>query len=389
MSNKTKSKEKGGNGDLALLENKVTSLAHYNNPTCVVELALEKIDSMKTLATTLLRSGFLPEAINSVDKAVTIMLKGMELGVPMMTALQNIAVVKGKPVVQGNVMLALIQRVGGTWQVKKQTKTECEIEFKRPGFSTYLAKFTIEDAKQARLLYKKGDIWKLYPQLMLFWRAVAIGARTLFNDVIQGMYVPEELADVQVTADGEIEIISEVDRLPRQEEITPTPPSGRRTGTQKTQEPVRLPDGNVEYTEVEEVQEETDHNTQGNENESSGDVLETSEPETKEIQSEPEEKSLEERVKDILDGEAPADEVAIKKFKETMNNLLKRLQEIKDKDTANTTLSEILTKLKFNSLDEVVYRSQMERAWRMLSNTVEVIEAGIDLNKYKKRNGRK
>jgi hypothetical protein len=374
MKTQTKTQKKSGNGDLALIENKVMSLTHYNDPTRVVELALEKIDAMKTLATTLLRSNFLPEAINSVDKAVTIMLKGMELGVPMMTALQNIAVVKGKPVVQGNVMLALIQRVGGTWQVKKQTKTECEIEFKRPGFSTYLAKFTIEDAKQAGLLYKKGDIWKLYPQLMLFWRAVAIGARTLFSDVIQGMYIPEELADVQVTADGEIEII--------QEDFTPTP-------TQKTQE-------NVEYVDVKEVQEETDTNSQENENESSGDNLsevdrlprEDSQPEPKEEQPK-EEKSLEEKVKDILDGEAPADDVAIKKFKESMKGLLKRLEELKDKDTANTTLSEILTKLKFNSLDEVVYRSQMERAWRMLNNTVEVVEAGIDLDKYKKRNGKK
>ena len=161
---------------------------------------------MRDMAASLVPTGFLPESIKTPEQAVAIMLKGRELNVPPMYALSNIAIVKGKPTISAEMMLALIYRDHGkkAIRVKESTNTACTVEYRLTGWddvSSYT--FTIEDAQKANLA--NSPTWKNYPAAMLRARCISAVARMAFPECIAGMYVPGELGDaVTVTDDGEV-----------------------------------------------------------------------------------------------------------------------------------------------------------------------------------------
>ncbi len=148
-------------------------------------------------------SGFLPRHITdrcskeeAVAKAMTIVLKGRELNIPPLQALNSIYVINGRPCLAADLMLALIYR--GCPSAKIDFKTpvekaneECVIEVTRPGQSPQNFRFTIEDAKRAGLLGK--DVWKNYPAAMCRARAISIMARAVFPDFVMGCYTTEEM----------------------------------------------------------------------------------------------------------------------------------------------------------------------------------------------------
>src|SRR5512141_675156 len=75
-----------------------------------MELFLHNGELKKELANTLLKSGFLPGAFKTPEQVIAVMLKGQELGIPAMEALNSINVVNGKPTVSPQLMLALARR---------------------------------------------------------------------------------------------------------------------------------------------------------------------------------------------------------------------------------------------------------------------------------------
>jgi hypothetical protein len=72
--------------------------------------SVEEFRTMKELGAMAIKSGFLPTSINTPEKAVIIILKGRELGIPPMQAFSSIAVVNGKPTMSAELMLSLIYR---------------------------------------------------------------------------------------------------------------------------------------------------------------------------------------------------------------------------------------------------------------------------------------
>lgn len=161
--------------------------------------------AMKDQAAMLVKSGFLPPAINTPEKAVALMLKGRELGVPAMYAISNIHIINGKPVCSAELMLALVQRDHGhdAIRVAETTNTQCVVEYKQWGKVASYA-FTIKDAEMAGLTQKGGN-WKAYPAAMLRARAISAVCRMAFPASIAGMYTPDELgAAVTINNDGEV-----------------------------------------------------------------------------------------------------------------------------------------------------------------------------------------
>lgn len=160
----------------------------------------------------LIGTDFLPRQIDTPHKALAIVLKGRELGIPPMEALAQLYVVNGKVTMQAQLMLALIARSGlGTWQIEESTAQACTVVMKRSDNGAAMRlRFTIEEAKAAGLLGKSGSAWSAYPAAMLRARAISACARIVFPDVIGGMYTPEELdVPVVVNAEGDIEIDAE------------------------------------------------------------------------------------------------------------------------------------------------------------------------------------
>lgn len=137
-------------------------------------------------------------------QAMFIMLKGFELGISPMQALDGIQIIQSKPTVSPQLMLALINRSGELQDIQMDGDAKAyTVTMTRKGRSPHTEVFTIENAKAMGLAGK--DNWQKQPAVMLKWRAVSACARVVFPDVIQGMYTPEEMgADVSEDASGEL-----------------------------------------------------------------------------------------------------------------------------------------------------------------------------------------
>ena len=182
------------------------SIAVHTAQITPTRLTSLSIPDMVTLGQQLVKTGFLPQAVNTPEKAMAIMLKGQELSIPPMYALSNIVVVNGKPSCSAELMLALIQRNHGqrAIRVKASDDAQCTVEYRLDGWGdTQTYSFTIQQAEQAGLF--KNAVWKSYPAAMLRARCISAVARMAFPGSIAGMYVPGELGEaVTVNDDGEV-----------------------------------------------------------------------------------------------------------------------------------------------------------------------------------------
>lgn len=167
--------------------------------------------AMREQAKAIVASGFLPKAINTPEKALTLMLAGRELGLGPMQSIRSLYVVDGKPVMSADLMAALVHRKlpGAILRVAESGDTECTVEAARPGSQVTLFAFSLDDAKRADLLGK--DNWKKYPRAMLRARCLAEAVRATFPDCLMGVYDPDELGAVT----NEVGEIVTVEALPR------------------------------------------------------------------------------------------------------------------------------------------------------------------------------
>jgi RecT family protein len=169
--------------------------------------------AMTEQAAALVSSGFLPQSVNTPQKAIAIMMLGRELGIGAWAALTTVNVIQGKPSVSPQLMLALINRSGQLEDMKIQDEGgTVHVMMKRKGRTEHWECFGQADAEKMGLWSKPN--WKAQPATMMKWRAVAACARVVFADVILGLYTPEEMgADVTTDEQGNMTVI----------EVKPTP----------------------------------------------------------------------------------------------------------------------------------------------------------------------
>lgn len=123
---------------------------------------------------------------------------GSEIGLLPLQAIQNIAVINGRPAIWGDAMIALVQNHPLCEYIKEYSKdgtAYCAV--KRKGEDEYIYEFSKEDAKQAGLLNKPG-VWTQYPDRMLQMRARGFALRDKFSDVLKGIALREEVEDYKV-----------------------------------------------------------------------------------------------------------------------------------------------------------------------------------------------
>ncbi len=189
---------------------------------------LASFRQMQEMADALFRSGLMAHANNAAG-ALAVMLKGRELGVPAMAAIEGITIIKGKASVSPHLMLALIKRdVGpGAIRVAETSAKHCVVEYREPGWPGVKSfPYTMADAQTAGLA--GGENWKKYPAAMLRARAVSAVGKMAFADVIGGMYVHGERGEeVEVTEDGDV-----VPAAPAERPADPPPEQDLRTDEQ-------------------------------------------------------------------------------------------------------------------------------------------------------------
>lgn len=156
----------------------------------------ENWDNNLAIAEDLIKSGFLPQHIKTVQQAAMIMEMGRELGIPRMIALNKIYVIGQKPALEAQLMLQLIYDSGKAEAITiKSEDSSCTVIMKRKVPQVEHAEtFGIKEATALFLIGK--DNYKKQPKTMYKWRAISACARVVFPDVIGGMYSREELEDI-------------------------------------------------------------------------------------------------------------------------------------------------------------------------------------------------
>lgn len=130
------------------------------------------------------------------DTAIAMMM-GLEVGLNPMQAIQNIAVINGKPSIWGDAMLALVQNhpsfnsIEESFNEQSMTAT-CTVC--RKGGKPHTEFFSQKDAEQAGLWGR--NTWKQYPKRMLAMRARGFALRNQFADALLGLMSAEEAGDM-------------------------------------------------------------------------------------------------------------------------------------------------------------------------------------------------
>lgn len=159
------------------------------------------LDEAMKYADLISTSNFVPKEYKgkSGDILVAVQMGG-EVGLKPMQALQNIAVINGRPCVWGDAALAVCMN-SPHWEYMNEAyveskdgnhKATCTI--KRKGESDYTYTFSIEDAKKAGLWGRQGP-WSSYPKRMLQMRARGFALRDKHTDALKGMILREEAED--------------------------------------------------------------------------------------------------------------------------------------------------------------------------------------------------
>ncbi len=166
---------------------------------------LTSLDEAWRFAVMVSVSGMAPKDYSgkqNAGKVVVAMQMGAEIGLSPMAALQNIAVINGRPSIYGDALLAVALKhpdcvdIIETFDAKAMTAT-CLV--KRKGKEDLVRTFSVDDAKLAGLWGKPGP-WKQYPPRMLQMRARGFALRDAFADALRGVSIREEQEDIITAA---------------------------------------------------------------------------------------------------------------------------------------------------------------------------------------------
>ena len=224
------------------------------------------MDQLWRAAQAFAKSGLAPKGIDTPEAVFVAMEMGLELGLPLMASLQNIAVVNGRPTLWGDSQLAVVRATGELEEFSEwyeqggqrlprnpsvfddATAAVCRV--KRRGMEASETAFTVGDAKRASLWSKQGP-WSQYPARMLRFRARSFALRDQFGDALRGLLSTEEAHDVVDVTPAVPKIAFRAVSNAAQEylyteeskavEATPNPRARNATPTPRQQGPAEAP----------------------------------------------------------------------------------------------------------------------------------------------------
>jgi len=188
--------------------NTLAKVPASTSPTYAPVLAPASFSELVQFAQMAAKSQLVPKDYrdNPADIMLAVQL-GSEVGLRPMQALQNIAVINGRPCVWGDALPALCKAspvyddIIETWEHEEDPDLLTAICIaKRHGSSPVTARFSTMDAKRAGLWTKAGP-WQTYPRRMLQMRARSFALRDAFPDVLKGLISVEEALDNHSGAD--------------------------------------------------------------------------------------------------------------------------------------------------------------------------------------------
>lgn len=194
-------------------ENRSITPAKPALPMTARGVSIDSMESLFRFSDAVHQSGLAPTSLKNPQAIMIAIEMGLEVGLPPMAALQNIAVVNGRPTIWGDAQLGIVRSTGeleefSEWYEIAGQKTNrnptqftddvtsvCRV--KRFGFDAQECAFSVADAKRAGLWGKAGP-WTQYPARMLRYRSRSFALRDNFGDALRGLLTKEEVDDLEV-----------------------------------------------------------------------------------------------------------------------------------------------------------------------------------------------
>lgn len=179
----------------------------------------DSLDEALKVAAIVAKSDFCPKCFKGKPSDVLLALEyGKELKIAPLQALQNIAVINGKPSIYGDLALAIV-KCHHLFEWCEETlvgegdNRKAIFKIKRKGEPEVISTFSVEDAIAAGLwdtrefiqkyddktnkfvAIKNPAPWYRYPNRMLKFRARGFGLRDSFPDALKGLITDEEARD--------------------------------------------------------------------------------------------------------------------------------------------------------------------------------------------------
>ena len=172
-----------------------------------IGLTPQSIDEALRMAEIMSRASIVPKDYQGNPGNILVAIQwGAEIGLPPLQAMQNLAVINGRPALWGDAVIALVRGSGLLESINEDiTADVATCTVKRKGEPPTSRSFSVEDAKRAGLYGKQGP-WQQYPKRMLQMRARAWALRDVFPDVLRGVYVAEDAQDMPIPM-GAAEIV--------------------------------------------------------------------------------------------------------------------------------------------------------------------------------------
>lgn len=197
----------------------------------VVGIVPSTIEEVFRLAELIHQSGLAPYQLKNPQAVTVVLLKGLEIGLPPMAALECIGVINNKACLHSDGIPALLWARGfkiREWYEGEGDKLTAKCAITRPDSTEVTGEYSVQEAKQARLWDTREKVkreirgewkevpndspWFKHPRRMLKMRARGWTARDCASDVLKGIPLFEEQADIELTRDEYSEVRAEPKR---------------------------------------------------------------------------------------------------------------------------------------------------------------------------------
>lgn len=139
-------------------------------------------------------------AYGTPQAVLSTIMSGRELGFPAMASLRSFHIIEGKATLSAAAMVAVVLRSGLAEYFRPVSFSETEATFetlrKGPGNVPVKLSHTIEMAKTGGFVKEKSG-WVRNPTDMLVARAQSRLARLIYEDLLLGLYTPDELTEMR------------------------------------------------------------------------------------------------------------------------------------------------------------------------------------------------
>jgi hypothetical protein len=174
------------------------AVAKISTADAITAIVPKTIEEVFRLGELIVQSGLAPNGLKTPQAVTVVLLKGLEIGMPPMAALESFGVINGKACIYGDGIPALLWAHGFDLDetvVGRGDDIVATCTVTRPNGRKITRQFSAQDAKDAGLWDKPGP-WKQYRPRMCAMRARSWAGRDGASDILKGLKIFEEELDI-------------------------------------------------------------------------------------------------------------------------------------------------------------------------------------------------